>query len=108
MIRMDAEMQQEATRFHAVLKEHSSVIRTALHVYVERMEESAKKCEAAYKAGQEDPEVKAQQDASYITNNGLRHLAEMSRQSAESARQALTDLLNAELGPEEDEDDEQG
>lgn len=105
---IESGMEAEVVRYHEALSQHESVIRTALHVYVERMEENAKECQAAYEAGQKDPEVKAKQDASYMTNAGLRHLAEMSRQSATTARKASDDILNAILGPEEAEDDEQG
>ncbi|MFF3453233.1 hypothetical protein ACFYXH_02670 [Streptomyces sp. NPDC002730] len=106
MIQMDAVMQEEAARYHAVLSKHETILRTALQVYVERMEEAAKEAQAAYEAGQTDPEMKAQQDKSFVTNFGYKHSAEMFRQSAHSARKASDDILNAVLGP--DEDDEQG
>lgn len=106
VIQMDAGMQEEAARYHAVLSEHETILRTALQVYVERMEEAAKEAQAAYEAGQADPEVKAQQDESFVTNFGYKHSAQMFRESAMSARKASDDILNAVLGP--DEDDEQG
>ncbi|WP_306964322.1 hypothetical protein [Streptomyces afghaniensis] len=98
----------ELTRYHKVLTDHHSVIRTALWGYVERMEKAAKEAEDEYKAGQADPEVKARQDASYMTNRGYKHAAALFSDSAKSGREALEDLMNAELGPEEDEDTEQG
>ncbi|WAB08854.1 hypothetical protein SEA_SUCCESS_75 [Streptomyces phage Success] len=99
-------MEKQAARYHEVLTDHETIIRTALQVYVERMEEAAKEADAAYKAGQADPELKAQQDKSFVTNHGYKVSAQMFRESAESARKASTDLLNAVLGI--DEDDEQG
>ncbi|MFE6226911.1 hypothetical protein [Streptomyces sp. NPDC057854] len=108
MVYMDAGMMEQVTRYHKVLTKHESIIRTALSVYVERMEENAKACREAYEAGKANPEVKAQQDASFMTNDGLRHLAAMSRESAASARKASDDILNAILGPEEDENNGQG
>ncbi|MFB7027195.1 MULTISPECIES: hypothetical protein [unclassified Streptomyces] len=96
-------MLEEMQRCHGVLIEHDSLIRTALRVYAERMDENAKEFQEAYEAGQADPEVKAQQDKSYVTNYGRKHAAEMSRQSAESARKASDAILDAILGPDEDE-----
>ncbi|MGN7135786.1 hypothetical protein [Streptomyces pseudogriseolus] len=93
----------EWQRYHVALSEHSALIRQALYVYLERMEGAALGAEAEYKRGQEDPEVKAQQDASLMTNRGYRISAQMFRESADSARKALDDIMNAELGPEGDE-----
>ncbi|MGI5196919.1 hypothetical protein ACQEVY_25330 [Streptomyces sp. CA-288835] len=103
---IDSGMEKEVARYHAVVVEHETIIRTALQVYVERMEEGAKEAQAAYEAGQANPDVKAAQDKSYVTNFGYKHLAEMCRQSVASARKASDDILNAVLGP--DEDDKQG
>jgi hypothetical protein len=70
---------------------------------MERMEENAKEAQTAYEAGQADPEVKAAQDDSMVTNFGYKHLAEMCRQSAQSAQKASDDILNAVLGLDEDD-----
>ncbi|MEV5913385.1 hypothetical protein AB0M00_31395 [Streptomyces chartreusis] len=108
MTYVDAGTMEQATRYHAVLTDHETIIRTALQVYVERMEEAAKEAETAHEAGQADPEIKAQQDKSFVTNYGYKVSAQMFRESAQSARRASTDLLNAVLGLDEDEDNEQG
>ncbi|MGQ5602937.1 hypothetical protein [Streptomyces sp. EKS3.2] len=105
MTYMDAGMMEQATRYHEVLTNHETIIRTALQVYVERMEEAAKEAEAAYKAGQDDPELKEQQDKSFVTNHGYKVSAQMFRESAQSARKASDDILNAVLGLDEDDNE---
>ncbi|MFD7605135.1 hypothetical protein ACFWAN_32430 [Streptomyces mirabilis] len=92
------ELGMDVMRSHELLSEHESLIRTALRVYAERMDESAKTAQLAYDLGQSSPEVKAEQDKTYVTNIGYKHLAEMARQSAESARKASGDILNVILG----------
>lgn len=108
MRHLELGMEAKAARYHAVLSEHETIIQTALRVYVERMEESAKEAQGAYEAGQADPEIKAQQDKSLVSNYGYKVSAQMFRDSAQSARKASDDILDAILGPEEGEGDEQG
>ncbi|MGW0583679.1 hypothetical protein ACWD25_49015 [Streptomyces sp. NPDC002920] len=96
-------MEAEAARYHAVLSEHETIIRTALQGYVERMEGAAKQAQEAHEAGQADPQVKAEQDGSLVTNFGYKHMAEMFRQSAGSGRKASDDILNAVLGMDDAE-----
>ncbi|MFF8367837.1 hypothetical protein ACF05W_03235 [Streptomyces lydicus] len=100
-------MENEAIRYHRVLSEHETIIRTALTGYVERMEEAAKEAQAAYEAGQADPAVKERQDGpnSFVTNLGYKYSAEMFRQSAASGRQASDDILNAVLGVDESDEE---
>ncbi|MFI2909474.1 hypothetical protein ACG2OD_14655 [Streptomyces sp. PDY-4] len=102
---MDQGTVQEMSRYHETLSTHDRIIRTALGVYVERMERAAAEAEAAYNAGQADPEVKARQDASLMTNYGLKVASQRFQQSAESGRKALNAILDAVLGPEDDENE---
>jgi hypothetical protein len=95
---------EAASRYQRVFTEHQGVIRSALWGYVERMEEAAREAESAYKAGQEDPEVKAQQDRSLMTNRGFKYAAQMFRDAVLEAREALQALMVAELGTEEPQD----
>ncbi|MGW2919537.1 hypothetical protein ACWDBF_16985 [Streptomyces angustmyceticus] len=91
-------MEIEVVRYHRVLGEHETVIRTALQVYIDRMVAAAEEARAAYEAGQADPAVKEQQDNSFVTNLGYKYSAEMFKQSAASGRKASDDILNAVLG----------
>ncbi|MEU9404791.1 hypothetical protein AB0E08_03660 [Streptomyces sp. NPDC048281] len=106
MSRIAPGMEAELIRYHEALSRHESLIQTALRVYAEGMDASAKEAQAAYEAGQADPKVKAEQDASLMTNRGFKHSAELFRESAKSARSASDEILNAILGPEDgDEQD---
>lgn len=67
-------------------------IANALSNHAERMEQAAKEARTAYDAGQSDPEVKAAQDASLLTSNGLKFSAELFEQEAEKARKVCDDL----------------
>lgn len=94
--REDQEVTPEAARRAAKVAGYVSarlhVITNALRNHVEHMEKAAEVAETAYAAGQADPDVKAAQDASYITNKGLRTSAEMFRQDAHKARQVMEEL----------------
>lgn len=81
------------------VQRNETLLSIALTSYAEYMEEAATEARAAYEAGQADPAVKAAQDGSLVTNNGLRISAEMFTDSAERARFAaseMDDLLDAE------------
>ncbi|WP_416972526.1 hypothetical protein [Streptomyces sp. 4F14] len=99
-------MEKELIRYHEVLSRHEVIIRTALQVYIDHMGKSEKKAQSAYEAGQADQEVKATQDKSWMTNSGYHYAARAFRESANSARKASSDILNATLGLDEDDDSE--
>lgn len=68
---------------------HATVIRAALSVYAERMQDSADQAHHAWQAGQADPQIKAAQDASMVTNAGFGSCSRLFADSAASARRAL-------------------
>lgn len=81
------------------LLEHENTITNAMYVYAQAMNEAGVGARAQWKAGQDDPEVKAAQDGSFITNLGLKHSAQLFDDSASRARdvarrlQAMLDRL---------------
>ena len=86
-------------RFEDFLTTHEYVIRNALTVYAERMQADGDKFMVQYNAIKDKPELRAQQDQSMITTEGVRMAAEMvmeAAQRADKTRQALTDLLEGD------------
>lgn len=80
------------------LNENEGLIRNALGKYARDMQEAEKEARTAYAAGQADPQVKAAQDASLLTNRGYLHAANMFKDSAESALVALEEMSDVLLG----------
>lgn len=81
---------------------HGLVLETALKARVEEKREAVNIAQAAYDAGQADPEVLARQDASLVTNAGYLHLAQVARTSAEQAEAAYAALIELLAAMEED------
>ena len=82
---------------------HFHVITNALHNQADRFDEAAKEARTHYDAGQADPEVKARQDRSGITNHGYKRLAIIFEEEAAKARTAANDL-QARINGDEDDD----
>ncbi|MER5883070.1 hypothetical protein ABT160_04505 [Streptomyces sp. NPDC001941] len=101
---IDGSVLDELKRENAVLREHEGIIQAALGPYIREMEGSAKEAQAHYEAGRADPELRARQDASFITNIGYRQMAQMFQNSAESARRAFEALLDMTCGKDEDDE----
>lgn len=73
-------------------RNNESMITSALRVYAEQMDEAATASLAAFEAGRANAEVKAAQDGSLLTNNGLRHSTQLFVESAEKARKVAREL----------------
>lgn len=72
----------------SVARQHDSVILTALGARESHFGAAEREAREHYEAGQADPAVKAAQDATIMTNNGLKHSAEMFADGARRARDA--------------------
>ncbi len=94
----DYERLQELELF---IDRYASVIDTALRTYAEDMTASAVPLEAQYRNVSADPERRAAQDKSWVTTNGLKHMAVLLRESANQAVKARSAL--AELEEDDDE-----
>jgi hypothetical protein len=98
MIFADDVDHKAATALFSFLDDNSYTITNAMRVYAERMEENAAAVEAEWQRGQDNPEVKAAQDASMFTNAGHLQAARMASESAKRARHVadeLTRLIDA-------------
>ncbi|MBT2609901.1 hypothetical protein J7I97_16875 [Streptomyces sp. ISL-87] len=95
---MAADIAKRLAKSDEFLRRRETILRTALEVYVRRMNEAADVAQKDYEAGQADPAVKEHQDTSMMTNFGLKHCAAMFRDSATSAEVAMTELMDLILG----------
>ncbi len=85
-----------------------TVITNALHNHAERMTAAAADARTQYKAGQDNPETLAAQNASIITNQGYRMSAELFEQDAGKARGVAEHLTRLIDGDDAADDDEPG
>lgn len=83
---------KDAVRLAGYVERHIGTITNALHNHADHMRDAATQARAAYEAGQADPAVRAAQDASIMSNNGLRHAAAMFTEDADKARKVATEL----------------
>lgn len=93
----------DAQRVGNYVDENIDVIINALHNHAERMTDAAELAQAQYDAGQYDPDTKAAQDRSLVTNNGYKHSAQLFEKSAKKARTVANTLRTMIDGPDENE-----
>jgi len=105
MIFSDDVDHKAATALFSFLEENGYTITNAMTVYAERMDENAEAVRAEWKRGQDNPDVKAAQDASMVTNNGHLHAANMASESAKRARHVAAELTRL-IDALTDEDDD--
>lgn len=91
---MDSIDKADAKLAH-VVRQHQHVIINALHNQARHMDEAAKLAGEQYEAGKADPEVKAAQDRSMVTNNGYYQSFKMFRDDAAEARKVIEELEQA-------------
>lgn len=84
--------EQAALRIASYVGANSDTILNALHNQASRMEQAATEAIVGYEAGRADPKVQAAQNATLMTNNGLRQAATMFKQDAVRARRVATEL----------------
>ncbi|MGW6597923.1 hypothetical protein [Streptomyces sp. NPDC055036] len=102
MTYIDRSMVPQAVRHSEFLMRHEDIIRQALSVYAEHMSKAEAEARVAFAAGQADPQVKAKQDKSMMTNNGYGQAANMFKANTEDANRASVALLEA-LYPEDED-----
>jgi hypothetical protein len=95
---IDPDSGKQMALYSAFLHDNEGILRTALESFARHMSEAEKDARAAYEAGQADPEVKAQQDASMVTNFAYGHAADMFKGNAKNALEALTELRDVMQG----------
>ncbi|WP_369272374.1 hypothetical protein AB5J55_22375 [Streptomyces sp. R11] len=95
---IDQGEREQMARALAFLQEHEGIIRAALGSHARRMREDSVAAKSEYERGQKDPEVKAAQDNSLMTNFGFKHASALFMDSAESAEDASRDLSDVMLG----------
>ena len=95
----------EAALVGAYVERHQSTITNALRVYAEHMRQAAEQAMGEYERGQADPEVKAAQDGTLISNNGYRQSAALFTENADKAREVAEGIDELIDGNEDDEDD---
>lgn len=76
----------------ALLRTDNAAIANALRFFAKEMECAAVEARKGYEAGQHDPDVKASQDRTLLTNNGLRQSMLMFEQQAKGT-QRLADQI---------------
>ena len=78
-----------------------NVITNAMMVFAEKTDKQAGAARSAYEAGQKDPEIKARQDRSLITNHGYKRSSIMLQDTADKAREVALQLaaMIEEEGP---------
>jgi hypothetical protein len=82
----------EAAALGTYVAQHRDTITNALRVFARNMQDAATTAQAAYDAGQADPAVRAQQDATMMTNTGSKHSATMFTTEARKADAAADDI----------------
>lgn len=98
-----AKVRARADRLEQFLDEYGSVIENALRVYAEKYREEAKPLRARYEEIKGDEAKRAEQDATWITTSGLKHMAGLFSETADRAERAMEKLRELEEG--EDDDD---
>lgn len=89
-----------------LVRTNESTVTNALRQHAARMREAAKDARAAFQAGQDDAEVKAQQDRSIMTNNGFRMSVQIFEEDAKKAEK-VADEIDRLLDDLEDVDDDE-
>lgn len=98
-----AKQREHRLKLERFLDEYGNVIGNALIVYAEKYRNEAKPLLERYEAIKDDEEARADQDKTWVTTLGLRHMAGLFGEAADKAERAVKEL--AEL-QEEDEDDD--
>ncbi|MFC4501768.1 MULTISPECIES: hypothetical protein [Streptomyces] len=70
------------------------VIKEALRVYQEAMTSARTMAQRHYEDGQSDPDIRAKQDGSWVTNEGWGGLADQYRHNASEAARVSAELGN--------------
>jgi hypothetical protein len=107
------------TKTQNLIEQHTELIIEGLDCLRREAEHSrhevtkgAAECQAAYDKIKDDPEAQAALDASHsmYTTAGLKHMAQIFRESAETWSEKLATLgeLTRALDPDYDDDNEQG
>ncbi len=86
----------------AYLAANMSTITNALYLHADRMTRSADEAQQLYEQGQADPAIRARQDATFMTNPGYRHSAQVLREDGERAK-AVAERLQELIDDDEDE-----
>lgn len=96
---------QRREQLERLLTTEQHAITNALRVFARDMREASDEAFAAFKAGKDDPAVKAAQDESILTNNGLVMSARLFAENADKATQIADEidmLLSLDFGDEDD------
>jgi hypothetical protein len=77
----------------------------ALYVHAAHMGDAAQEARSAYEQGRADPAVRAAQDGSLVTHQGLRMSAQMFTEQADKARalaERITRIIDGDDSPDAD------